>query len=274
MPPATPPYFQIPMTPVPAAVTKKKHVKPDRTPLLRLEIRDLADEGARTFLSHLNVGTVLEEAVAGVLDLLYTSNSKLPTSRSVTLILRSMPGVAYTTGKDIDDDHKEIHFSTDYIANIPKERKRHEMLGVIRHEMVHCWQWNAQGTCPGGLIEGIADWVRLRSNLSPPHWKQEWDGDWDAGYQHTGYFLDYLESRFGDGTVVAINERLRDKKYKEEEFWTAVCGHDVKTLWKQYGKHMEELHGKNDKEGQERADDARQEENLRKIMEGQGEVLP
>lgn len=38
-------------------------------------------------------------------------------------------------------------------------------MGVCVHEMVHCWQWNAKGTCPGGLIEGIADYVRLRSGL-------------------------------------------------------------------------------------------------------------
>jgi hypothetical protein len=141
-------------------------------------------------------------------------------------------------GKDIDDDHKEIHFSTDYIAGIPAERRKHEMLGVVRHEMVHCWQWAAKGTCPGGLIEGIADWVRLRSNLVPPHWKQESTGDWDAGYQHTGYFLDYLEKRFGDGTVVRINDRLRNREYEEKDFWLVCCGSHVKTLWEEYGQSL------------------------------------
>lgn len=43
------------------------------------------------------------------------------------------------------------------------------------HEMVHCWQRNAHGTAPGGLIEGIADWVRLKAGLVPPHWKREAD---------------------------------------------------------------------------------------------------
>jgi hypothetical protein len=230
------------MTPAPAS--KKEHVRPKRKPLLRLEIRDLSEEGAHAFLSLLDCSTVLEEAVDGVLDLLYSPHSHIPPTRSITLILRSMPGVAFTTGKDLDDDHKEIHFSTDYIANIPKDRQKSEMLGVIRHEMVHCWQWAAKGTCPSGLIEGIADWVRLRSDLVPPHWKHEWDGDWDAGYQHTGYFLDYLEDRFGDGTVMAINERLRETEYEEEMFWQECCNHDVKTLWKNYGEKMDKEHGK------------------------------
>src|SRR5215469_3021069 len=149
MSPQHPSYFQISVMP---ASEEKEHVKPKRKPLLRLEIRDLSEEGARSFLSCLDCSTVLEEAVDGVLDLLYSPKSHIPPTRSVTLILRSMPGVAYTTGKDLDDDHKEIHFSTDHIARIPQDDRKNEMLGVLRHEMVHCWQWSANGTCPGGLI--------------------------------------------------------------------------------------------------------------------------
>jgi hypothetical protein len=29
-------------------------------------------------------------------------------------------------------------------------------MGVLVHEIVHCYQYDAKGTCPGGLIEGIA----------------------------------------------------------------------------------------------------------------------
>lgn len=56
--------------------------------------------------------------------------------RSVTLVLRSMGGIAYTTGSELDDDHKEIHFSTDYIGGLSADRVKHEILGVVRHEMV------------------------------------------------------------------------------------------------------------------------------------------
>jgi hypothetical protein len=72
--------------------------KPSPKPLLRLELRDLSEEGAQSFLSLLDCATVLQEAVEGVLSLLYTSDSVIPPTRSVTLILRSMGGVAYTTG--------------------------------------------------------------------------------------------------------------------------------------------------------------------------------
>jgi len=91
----------------------------------------------------------------------------------VTLVLRALEGVAYTTGIDLDSDHKEIHFSLEYIqgiANRTPERVADEIQGVLVHEMVHAWQWNALGTAPVGLTEGIADFVRLKAGLSPPHW--------------------------------------------------------------------------------------------------------
>jgi len=147
-----------------------------------------------------------------------------------------MDGVAYTTGTELDSDHKEIHFSLEYIQNAATGRKKHEIMGVLTHEMVHCYQYNAFGTCPGGLIEGIADWVRLNSDLSPPHWKKELGQKWDAGYQHTGYFLEYLEKRFGEGLIRRMNEKLRIERYDEKRFWTELCGRPVELLWGDYQK--------------------------------------
>ncbi|KAK4457545.1 peptidase of plants and bacteria-domain-containing protein [Cladorrhinum samala] len=210
-------------------------------PKLRLEIRDLDHPGSSKFLSSINLSTVFTTAVNNVLRLLYHSPSDKhtapPPTRSVTLILRDIDGVAYTTGTELDSDHKEIHFSLSYINSIrPDTRLAHEITGVLTHELVHCYQWNAKGTCPGGLIEGIADWVRLNCDLSPPHWKKEYKGDWDQGYQHTAYFLQYLEQRFGLGTVRQLNEKLRQHKYKESSFWTELLGSSVTNLYGDYVK--------------------------------------
>ena len=149
-----------------------------------------------------------------------------------------MGGVAYTTGSDIDDDHKEIHFSLNYIKEIATERQQQEIQGVLVHEMVHCWQWNGLGTSPGGLIEGIADFVRLKAGLAPPHWKKEAGGEWDAGYQHTGYFLEWIEENFGEGSVRNINASLQNGKYVEEEFWQQLFQKNVAELWAEYSKTL------------------------------------
>ena len=215
-----------------------------KLPKLRLEIRDLDHPGARAFLSAVNPSDCTSQAVRRLLPLLYDSPSSRtatpPATRSVTLILRDMPGVAYTTGSDLDDDHKEIHFSLPYIARIPHDRRAAEVAGVVTHELVHCYQWNGRGSCPGGLVEGVADWVRLRCGLVPPHWKRDAEGKWDGGYQHTAYFLEYLESRFGHGTVRRLNEKLRIQRYQEKAFWTELVGRPVDQLWGDYAEKLKD----------------------------------
>lgn len=216
--------------------THSAKVKPDRKPLLRLELRDLSDDGTRAFLRLLHATTALQDAVDAVFKHLYTGLEPhcIPPTRSITLVLRSMDGVAYTAGRDIDEDHKEIHLSTDYINQVPDSRKKEEIQGVIVHEMVHCWQHNALGTAPGGLIEGIADWVRLKAGFAPPHWKRTADCKWDAGYERTAFFLEWLEAEYGAEIVRTINDGLRDCKYDSLPFWHKCCGKCVTRLWNLY----------------------------------------
>lgn len=153
-----------------------------------------------------------------------------------------MDGVAYTTGSDLDDDHKEIHLSLDYIKNVQpstQERIGSEIRGVLVHEMVHAWQWNGQGKAPGGLIEGIADYVRLKAGLSPPHWKKEVPSSWDAGYQHTAYFLEWLDEYVSMGSVRRMNATLKDEEYDEASFWRPLFGRNVDDLFEEYKSYLE-----------------------------------
>lgn len=210
-------------------------------PKLRLEIRDLAHPGAARFLTAITASEVLQSAVSAVLYLLYETHENPVSTRSVTLVLREKPGVAYTVGSELDSDHKEIHFSLGYISRISEDRVKDEITGVLVHELVHCFQYNGKGTCPGGLIEGLADWVRLRCDLAPPppHWKRDKSKGWDAGYERTAYFLQYLEERFGEGTVRRMNAALREQKYEEERFWPTLFERSVRDLWAEYCEEAE-----------------------------------
>ncbi|SMQ54743.1 unnamed protein product [Zymoseptoria tritici ST99CH_3D7] len=253
--PVLPQLIQQPSSPNPSTLPIRQHKF--RTPTLRLQLNDLSHDGSAIFLSNIKASEDFETQVQNVLNLLYTPSCHRPGTRSVTLILRGMDGVAYTTGTELDSDHKEIHFNLNYI-NRSRADQRHELLGVLCHELVHCFQWDAGGSCSGGLIEGIADWVRLRAGLGATHWKQEAEGEWDGGYQHTGYFLEYLEQRFGPGTVRAINGCLREGKYDEKKLFEKCCeGQNVGKLWKEYRKSLEKKNGSDDdcEEGKESADD-------------------
>ncbi|KAL0387047.1 UNVERIFIED_CONTAM: hypothetical protein Sradi_2586500 [Sesamum radiatum] len=56
----------------------------------------------------------------------------------------------------------QIHVSARYIEGYSSDVKR-EFTGILYHEMTHVWQWSGNGQAPGGLIEGIADFVRLKA---------------------------------------------------------------------------------------------------------------
>ncbi|KAG8721550.1 hypothetical protein FRC08_012215 [Ceratobasidium sp. 394] len=220
-------------------------------PKLDLVIEDILCPGAAQFLAAIEPATLLRNAVAGVLLELYDERTVPSHVKNIRVIIKEMEGVAGTRQVDIfilepiriklivchvisgSHSHKTIECNAKYIEKLGA-RTREEIMGVIRHEVVHCFQYNGQGTAPGGLIEGVADFVRLRAGLSPPHWRRDTGGRWDAGYEKTGFFLDWLEVTKGAGTVRRINLALRDTKYHEEAFWKGVLGERVTELWEQY----------------------------------------
>ena len=81
--------------------------------------------------------------------------------------------------------------------------------------------------------------MRLKAGYAPPHWKRNGDCDWDAGYERTGYFLEWLEKEHGKDVVRRINEGLREEKYNGEKLWKGCCGESVEELWKAYKKSLE-----------------------------------
>jgi Peptidase of plants and bacteria len=218
-----------------------------RRPLLRLHFNDATHSSIASFVALIDCTRVLPNAVKHVLDHLYTPYGleRIPHVRSVTIVLREMGGVAYTMGLPLDDMHKEIHVSLDYISKNCSQPLlfRDETIGVITHEMVHCFQHTCKGTAPGGLIEGMADYVRLKAGLAPPHWKrtrEEIGKKWDEGYQRTAWFLEWLEENRGAGTVSRMNETMGTCKYEENEFWPNLFGETVETLWERYVQSWED----------------------------------
>ncbi|PLB36450.1 basic secretory family protein [Aspergillus candidus] len=267
--------------------SQKRRPQPDPplpTPKLRLQVNDLRHPGTLSFQTLVpDVVSTLETALSTIIRTLYTVpppqqdtsspqsathptpitfTPSLPPTRSITLILRDIPGVAYTTATELDDSHKEITISLPYIHTSAKRPS--EIPGVITHELVHCYQHTAPPAEPGktnnkstphpptGLIEGIADFVRLKAGLEPPHWKKpsaakERAEKWDQGYQHTAYFLAWLEDvRVGRGAVGMLNDRLLRVGYCEEggkegggEFWRGLFGVGVERLWVEYGEYLD-----------------------------------
>lgn len=266
-------------------------------PKLRLYLEDARHSAASSFFALIpDLEAVLDSALSAIVEQLYTpprdrsatTSSEndnadvtkapipsftpfIPATRSVTIILQDFDGVAYTNGTDLDDDHKEIHFSLSYINHVCKNDPQPlaELKGVLTHELVHCYQHTAPKEedgenqvprPPGGLIEGIADFVRLNAGLGAAHWQKpesaaDRASNWDAGYQHTAFFLSWLEDvRFGRGAIGLLNDRLlrtgylnekqeeKDQKSGDEKkpgFWKDLFGVEVGTLWEEYGRYLD-----------------------------------
>jgi hypothetical protein len=142
----------------------------------------------------------------------------------VDLFIDVMDGVAYA-------DNNEIRVSSNYIGNYTGDLER-EFSGVLYHEMTHVWQWDGNGTTPGGLIEGIADFVRLKANYTPSHWVQPGQGDrWDRGYDVTARFLDYCND-LRNGFVAELNNKMRTGY--SAQYFVDLLGKTVDELWTHY----------------------------------------
>ena len=121
------------------------HVSAGELPAIHLRIHPVTHAGTIAFTENVpDIGKVLTNAVHSCWKLLYKNETHLyPRNiRSITIFVRPMGGVAYTTGNWMDGDNKEIHFSADYIRGVSKELVRDEIRGVLVHEMVHVWQHN------------------------------------------------------------------------------------------------------------------------------------
>ncbi|CAL4917299.1 unnamed protein product [Urochloa decumbens] len=154
-----------------------------------------------------------------------SSGSRKPVA-AVTLAVEDIGGVAFTSGDG-------IHLSAKYVGGITGDVKK-EVTGVLYHETTHVWQWNGQGQANGGLIEGIADYVRLKAGYAPGHWVKPGQGDrWDQGYDVTARFLDYCDS-LKPGFVALLNAKM--KGGYSDAFFAQILGKNVQQLWKDYKK--------------------------------------
>ncbi|KAL7270068.1 hypothetical protein RUND412_007230 [Rhizina undulata] len=98
-------------------------------PSLHFDIR-LAAPGVRTYFRTIDTSVLLRNTALDVLSALYTPLTAPKTQRFISLMLRSMSEVAYTTSLSPDPDHKEINFSLDYISSIDPALATDEIRGL------------------------------------------------------------------------------------------------------------------------------------------------
>ncbi|EFJ15425.1 hypothetical protein SELMODRAFT_118420 [Selaginella moellendorffii] len=127
----------------------------------------------------------------------------------------------------------EIHLSAQYVATLTGNMVR-ELTGILYHEMAHIWQWHGkEGSWPPqGLIEGIADFMRLKAKLGVSGNGFVGLGNhWDEGYAVTALFLNYVND-LHPSFVAELNKKLYDGW--SESYFQDLTGKSVDQLWNDY----------------------------------------
>ncbi|WRX14066.1 hypothetical protein QQP08_006553 [Theobroma cacao] len=128
-----------------------------------------------------------------------------------------------------------IQVSDKHIEAFSGDQLKPEFNGVLYHEMNHVWQWDGNGQQDKtlrGLIEGIADFVKLKANYVPAGWVQPGKGDkWYDGYSVTARFLDNCEG-LRTGFVAELNRMMKDGY--STDFFFQLLDKTVDQLWSDY----------------------------------------
>ncbi|KAL3730025.1 hypothetical protein ACJRO7_027088 [Eucalyptus globulus] len=113
-----------------------------------------------------------------------------------------------------------IRLNVDYLQHYRGDIQE-EFAGVMYHEMTRVMQWTGNGTAPRGLINGIADYVRLKGGHESKSWPKKGSGSrWDDGFA------------IAPGFVANLNALM---KYSySEAFFVQLLGKSVHQLWGDY----------------------------------------
>lgn len=136
-------------------------------------------------------------------------------------------GVAYSFG-DV------VVFSYKYMEGNPNDGD------VAVHEIMHKIQAAYQGSVPGWLTEGIADYVRDRFGIDDP---DRWslpdyasDQNYDGSYGITGRYLKWIEKHKRKDFVRELNDALIEG-VNYRNFWVQKLGSSMETVWDEYAKN-------------------------------------
>ncbi|MCD0490471.1 basic secretory family protein [Pedobacter sp. MC2016-14] len=117
--------------------------------------------------------------------------------------------------------------------------KHPEDTDLLTHEVMHLVQAYPNGSGPGWLTEGIADYVRFKFGVdnkgagwSLPAFKSSFS--YTNSYRVTAGFLNWLEAEH-NGLVKSADKLLRAKTFTND-FWEKQTGKSLDSLWDDYAK--------------------------------------
>jgi hypothetical protein len=158
-----------------------------------------------------------------IVSLLQSANSARPLPSVVKIVFENeMRGIAYASGG-------EIHIASAWVRSHPND------FGMVVHELTHLVQRYPRNRGAGWLVEGIADYVRLK-HFEPLVTVPRIDftkAKHTDSYKTTAAFLSWLESKYGADLVPKLNAALRAGRYADTLF-KDLTGKELGQLWSDF----------------------------------------
>ncbi|CCQ10612.1 putative secretory protein [Pseudoalteromonas luteoviolacea B = ATCC 29581] len=181
--------------------------------------------------------SVIAAISQNVARLLYRTERDSPNLASLTIVLKDMDGVAYKEG---DFNAATVFISNQYLETYHQKHGSKatfdELVGILYHEIAHTYQYDDANYAEiGPIIEGIADLVRLKAGYVDFSARKV-GGNFDSGYKITAFYLAWLEQKFKEDYLMAINASLSpyDKQKWTWDFFALRLNLDLVKSWNDY----------------------------------------
>ncbi|NEW07633.1 carbohydrate-binding protein [Paenibacillus sp. SYP-B3998] len=211
-------------------------------PVIEVQNLDSAGNGRLFDQALPNAADDILVIVRKVNEVLYNNPAELQGGvRKIRVTIEDVPGVAWASG---DSVQKTVGFSSRFLRDIaadPNQSVRDEIIGVLYHELTHCYQYDDNRYADknvGGLsymVEGLADTVRFEVGYHNRYGMTK-GGTWQDGYGTTGNFFRWIEDTKTKGFIRKLNASLTpfDGLDWNENKIQELTGIRVNQLWTQY----------------------------------------
>lgn len=173
---------------------------------------------------------LLMEATHFVHNLLY-ADPRYPRKDIHTVVLSIDSN--YTDNAVTEDN--VIHINSEYITGSLED----EIRGLLYRETGRLWLWDGGRKAPLGLLEGMAEYIKLVAGFNVPtpsvlmNVLDNAERVWDAGGLVTAMYLQYCEG-IKSGFVADLNARM-EKEWKDD-LLEEILGESVTMVWSEFKK--------------------------------------
>jgi hypothetical protein len=212
------------------------------TPAIDVEMLDTGPGAALFARAVPRPKELVEEVGRAVCRILYRRASEVRVVRHLTLILRDDP----TAGREKGDGRGNVTvmLSTRHLLEFADQGGdvANEITGSLHHEMTHVFQNDDRAPGEGtyanlvNVLEGVADFVRIRAGYLPPSPLAEKRGSWDdEPYAKPAFFLLWVDDAHPD----FLRRMNRGLLAGDGVAWTPaaiepLAGETVDALWAEY----------------------------------------